>query len=134
VEIVTTAPPSPTPRSGGERIEATQAFRDFILQQIVSRWELDVHGPRYRHIELMGPPIVVLPDGFLEPPWGKDEPWNPQRLIGNYDKLAQDEQTALVTFVQALRQAQPFRLPADDSGNGQSRVFQLHFKLGDLPR
>ena len=123
------------PGNDGRQVQATQAFRDFILQQIAQKWVLDIHGPRYSHITLEGPPIVVQPDGFLASPWGKNDPLDLRRMIRDYDQMGnrKDEMTALVTFLQAMRQAQPFRLPADGK-DGQARVFQLYFTLDDVPR
>jgi len=123
---------------GGQQVAASQAFRDFILKQIAHQWVLDVHGPKFSHITLIGPPIVVLPNGMLASPWGKNDPIDLHKMIHDYDREyanapgRADEVTAIVTLIQAMRRAQPFRLPADDK-TGQSRTFQLYFTLGDLP-
>jgi hypothetical protein len=51
--------------------------------------------------------------------------------VVNYDALPQDVRTVVETFLQAMRQAQPFRLPPG-SESSFARSLPLAFKLGDL--
>ncbi len=123
--------------SGHSEDKAAQTIPDFILMQIAQHWVIDYRNPRYRNIVLRGARIVLLPNGMLAPPLGKNDPWNPRAMIANYDDLlqpgAQTLRQALETFLQALRLAQPFRLPPDGKPNDKPRVFEIYFRLGDIP-
>jgi len=118
--------------SGKNAKPATQAFQDFILMQISRHWIIDFRGPRYRDVVLTGTEITVLPNGMLASPLNKNDPWNPAGIVSGYDQLGSAERTIVDTFLQAMRLAQPFRLPPDGK-DGQSRVFSIRFRLGDLP-
>lgn len=113
---------------------ASQAVQDFILAQIARHWLIDVRSPRFANIEIGGR-FTLLPNGMLAPPFGKSDPWDPPKMIRGYDQLrgpdAQAIRTALITFLQAVRQAQPFRLPPDGKTD-EPRTLPLHFRLGDL--
>jgi hypothetical protein len=140
--------PAPTPQStpleagryepgggGAPDSVASQAVQDFILAQIARHWLIDVHGERYRNIVLYGN-FVLLPNGMLASPFGKNDPWNPHAMIGNYDRYqgpaGEAIRSALETFLLAARQAQPFRLPPDGKAD-QARALPMRFRLGDLP-
>jgi hypothetical protein len=123
--------------SGPSDKQAAQTVPDFILMQIAQHWLIDYRNPRYRDIVLRGAKIVLLPSGMLGPPFGKNDPWNPRQMIANYDALlapgAEPVRQAIETFLQAMRLAQPFRLPADGKVNTEARVFEIYFQLGDIP-
>jgi hypothetical protein len=123
--------------SGRSTEPAAQTVPDFILMQIAQHWLIDYRNPRYRDIVLRGTKIVLLPNGLLAPPFGKDDPWNPKAMIANYDALlvpeAQPIRQAIETFLKAMRLAQPFRLPPDGRPNNEPRVFTIYFQLGDIP-
>lgn len=123
--------------SGHSDKQAAQTVPDYILMQIAQHWVIDYRNPRYRNIVLRGAKIVLLPNGMLASPLGKNDPWNPRAMIANYDALlapgAAPLRQALETFLQALRLAQPFRLPPDGKRNDQPRVFTIYFRLGDIP-
>lgn len=116
---------------------AAQTVPDYILMQIAQHWVIDYRNPRYRNIVLRGAQIVLLPNGMLAPPLGKNDPWNPRAMIANYDALLTPEaaplRQALETFLQAMRLAQPFRLPPDGKPSDRPRTFTIYFRLGDLP-
>jgi hypothetical protein len=118
--------------SGKNAKPATQAFQDFILMQIARHWIIDFRGPRYRDVVLTGTEITVLPNGMLASPLNKNDPWNPAGVVTGYERLSESERTIVDTFLQATRLAQPFRLPPDGK-DGQSRIFSIRFRLGDLP-
>lgn len=129
-------------RHGGSELQqpavASQSVQDFILKQIAHRWLIDVHSPRYRNLRLsLG--FVLLPDGTLGPPFGKNDPWDLTRMLAPeaYQAIQQPGQeavrSALITFLQAMRQAQPFRLPPDETSY-KSRVLPLSFRMDDLPQ
>lgn len=123
--------------SGHSDKPAAQTVPDFILMQIAQHWLIDYHNPRYREIVLRGAQIVLLPNGMLGPPFGKNDPWNPREMIANYDALLTPEaapvRQAIETFLQAMRLAQPFRLPPDGKLTTEPRVFTIYFQLGDIP-
>lgn len=124
--------------SGKSDDEPAQTVPDFILMQIAQHWLIDYRNPRYSNLVLRGTKIVLLPNGMLAPPFGKDDPWNLPAMIANYDELrkipaAAPALQALETFLQAMRLAQPFRLPPDGKPNNKPRVFEIYFRLGDVP-
>jgi hypothetical protein len=123
--------------SGRSDKPAAQTVPDFILMQIAQHWLIDYHNPRYRDIVLRGTKIVLLPNGMLGPPFGKNDPWNPREMIANYDALLTPQaapiRQAIETFLQAMRLAQPFRLPPDGKLSIEPRVFEIYFQLGDIP-
>lgn len=123
--------------SGRSDKPAAQTVPDFILMQIAQHWLIDYRNPRYREIVLRGAQIVLLPNGMLGPPFGKNDPWNPREMIANYDALLAPEaapvRQAIETFLQAMRLAQPFRLPPDGKQNNEPRIFTIYFQLGDVP-
>ncbi|MBV8536887.1 MAG: hypothetical protein JO128_14910, partial [Alphaproteobacteria bacterium] len=123
--------------SGHSEKPAAQTVPDFILMQIAQHWLIDYHNPRYREIVLRGAQIVLLPNGMLGPPFGKNDPWSPREMIANYDALlapgAEPIRQAIETFLQAMRLAQPFRLPPDGKPSTEPRVFTIYFQLGDIP-
>jgi hypothetical protein len=123
-------------KPGGRDEAVTQAIQDFILAQIARHWVLDFRSPRLRNMVLNGN-MILLPNGMLGPPFGKNDPWRPAAMIRDYDKLGESPnglmiRTALVSFVQAARQAQPFRLPADTDIE-HPVVVPFDFRLGDMP-
>ncbi len=120
---------------GGETLEeASQSLDDFILSQVARYWVIDFKGERFRDIVLYAR-LVLKPDGMLASPYGKNDPWVITSMVPNYDQYTGPQQqqirTALVTFLQAARQAQPFRLPPDGK-SGQMQLLTLEFRLGDI--
>jgi len=123
-----------TPDGGPKEETATQAVQDFILAQIARHWIIDVRSTRFNNIVLNGR-FVLLPNGMLAPPFGRNDPWDPQRMVRGYDQLLKPGnealRTAIETFIQAARLAQPFRLPPDGKAD-EPRHLPLSFRLGDL--
>lgn len=122
---------------GRSEDKAAQTLPDFILMQIAQHWLIDYRNPRYRNIVLRGTRIVLEPNGMLAAPFGKNDPWNLRAMIANYDELlgpgAEPIRQAIETFLQAMRLAQPFRLPPDGRPKDKPRVFEIYFRLGDIP-
>lgn len=122
------------PGGGPKEATATQAVQDFILAQIARHWIIDLRGARYGNVVLNGR-FMLMPDGMLAPPFGRNDPWEPRRMIRDYDQLLRPGnetlRTAIETFIQAARQAQPFRLPPDGKAD-EPRQLPLSFRLGDL--
>ena len=124
---------------GGKATEvASQTVQDFILMQIARVWIIDLHSPRFRGLEITWG-FTLRPDGTLAPPFGKDDPWDLQRMVNAQTYAAMQQtteqgqifRTAVTTFLQALRQAQPFRVPPDEKSY-KDRVLPLRFRAGDL--
>lgn len=123
-------------RPGGSPPDAiaTQTVQDVILRQIARHWIIDVRGQTYRDV-VLSMRFILLPDGMLAPPFGRNDPWNLQTMVRDYEMMMRPEnrmiRTTVETFLQAMRQAQPFQLPPDGQ-SADARVLPLSFRLGDL--
>jgi len=120
------------PREGGGE-KARQDEKDFLLAQVLPFWLLNYKDPRYQHVIFRGH-FVLRADGMLDPPFGKNDPWQPDVMIAGYDRLAgrqhEPQRLAIESFLRAVRAAQPFRLkPGVDS---YPRSVPVFFRLGDL--
>lgn len=114
----------------------TQSESDFFLSQIVSAWVIDFKAPQFRNIEIYGN-YMVMPNGMLAPPFGKNDPWDMSAMINNWNEIANAPgpqaaafRTAVETFLRAMRLAQPFQMPPD--AQGYPKVLRLDFRIGDL--
>lgn len=124
-------------RAAGAPAEVmTQSESDFFLSQIVPGWVIDFDSPRFKDIRIYGR-YMVLPNGMLAPPFGKNDPWDLNTMIDGWDQIAYDPRpqaaamrTAMETFLRAMRLAQPFAMPPD--AQGYPKVLSLNFKIGDL--
>ncbi len=123
------------PRAGGGSESATQDEKDFLLAQVMPFWLLDFRSPRYKHVVFRGH-FVLRADGMLEPPFGKNDPWDPAAMIGGYDVLLrrghEPQRIAIESFLKATRAAQPFRLPPGIEKSKYPRSVPVFFRLGDL--
>jgi hypothetical protein len=122
------------PRTGGDSA-AKQDEKDFLLAQVMPFWLLNYRDRRYEHVVFHGT-FVLRSDGMLEPPYGKNDPWEPTVMIGGYDRLlarGQDSyRTAVESFLRAVRAAQPFRLNPGVDPKAYPRQVAVFFRLGDL--
>ena len=117
---------------------ASQSVRDFVLTQIARSWIIDLHSPRFRNVEI-GWGFVLRPDGYLEPPFGKNDPWDLKRMVEPKTYALMQEPTeegryvttVVTTFLQAVRQAQPLRVPPNEESY-VNRTLPLRFHAGDL--
>jgi protein TonB len=124
-------------RAAGQPAEAmTQSESDFFLSQIVQVWVIDFDAPQFKNIQIYGR-YMVLPNGMLAPPFGKNDPWDMNRMVEGWDQIVHDPRpqvaafrTALETFLRAMRLAQPMAMPPD--AQGYPKVLSLSFKIGDL--
>ena len=119
----------------GGATEARQRTEgDFILAQVIPFWLIDRRNRNFRGVELWGP-FMLQADGMLSYPYGKNDPWQPEAMIGNWLELQQpgkeNTRVALESFLRAVRSAQPFKLPPGVTG-GYPRRIMIHFSLGDL--
>jgi hypothetical protein len=100
-------------RPGGSPPEtiASQTVQDVILRQIARHWIIDVRGPTYRDV-VLSVRFKLLPDGMLAPPFGRNDPWDLRAMVRDYELMTRPEnrmiRTTIETFLQAMRQAQPF--------------------------
>ncbi|WP_370156281.1 hypothetical protein [Ferrovibrio sp.] len=115
----------------------TQSESDFFLAQIVNGWVIDFQAPQFKDVELAGS-YVVLPDGMLGPPFGKNDPWDMRAMMGprwdtvKNDPAARDGVIALETFFRAMRLAQPFAMPPDATGYPKRML--VRFRISDITR
>jgi hypothetical protein len=120
------------PREGGDE-KARQDEKDFLLSQVLPFWLLNYRDPRYQHVVFRGH-FVLRSDGMLDPPFGKNDPWQPDVMIAGYDRLVgrqhEPQRLAIESFLRAVRAAQPFRLQPDVQG--YPRQVAVFFRLGDL--
>lgn len=127
---------APGVAAGATGAAMTQSESDFFLSQIVSAWVIDFDSPRFADIRIFGR-YRVLPDGMLAPPFGKDDPWDMNRMVENWDRIATSPRpeaaayrTAVETFLRAMRLAQPLKMPPN--AEGYPKVLELNFRVGDL--
>lgn len=121
-------------RRGGASERQQQSEGDYVLSLIMPQWLIDVRSPRFRDI-VLGGTFMLQADGMLAPPYGKNDPWQPDRMIQNYRQLNTPQgeavRIALESFLRAARNAQPFRLPPGTTG-GYPRPIKIVFQMGDL--
>jgi hypothetical protein len=121
-------------RSGGQG-PATQDEKDFLLAQVMPFWLLNYRDPRFHNVVFRGY-FTLRSDGMLEAPFGKNDPWDPSVMIGDYDRLLarqQDPQRqAIESFLRAVRAAQPFKLQPGIDPKSYPRQVAVFFRLGDL--
>jgi hypothetical protein len=121
-------------RPGGEG-PARQDEKDFLLAQVMPFWLLNYRDPRFQHVVFRGT-FVLRSDGMLDPPYGKNDPWDPTVMIGDYDRLlarGQDSyRQAVESFLKAVRAAQPFKLQPGVDPKSYPRPVAVFFRLGDL--
>lgn len=134
-------PSRPAAGEEGGKIEtASQTVQDFVLMQVAREWILDLHSPRFSTIEIKWE-FVLRPDGTLGAPFGRTDPWDLARMVDStaYANMQQPTEEARIlrtvatTFLQAVRQAQPFRMPPNEASY-KNRVLPLRFRIGDLPQ
>lgn len=114
----------------------TQSESDFFLSQIVTAWPIDFDAPQFSDIQIYGH-YKVLADGMLAPPFGRNDPWDMEAMVNNWDEIADAPgakaaayRTAIQTFLRAMRLAQPFAMPPD--AEGYPKILSLNFRIGDL--
>lgn len=128
--------PGPGRAAGLPAEVMTQSESDFFLSQIVSAWVIDFDAPQFARIRIDGP-YLVLPDGMLAPPFGKNDPWDMRAMVRNWPEIealrgpeAAAFRTAMETFLRAMRLAQPFAMPPN--AQGYPKILYLDFRIGDL--
>lgn len=102
--VAATKPKKPEP--------VTQNERDFVLGQVIRHW----HPPRelgaYDKADIRVS-VVVRADGYFDDIYDARRPWNPGAVFDGYGSLRPDDiqRRTVDAFYQAIRQAQPVRLP-----------------------
>lgn len=112
--------------------ELSQNEQDYVLSQILPFWKVDVHRPEGKGMVLEAI-IEINPDGTLQYPLGRDDPWNPNGIIAGYAQMARlgysYKREALEGFLLALRLSQPIRVPP---GGKWPKWMKLRFAFDDL--
>lgn len=112
--------------------ELSQSEQDFVLSQILPFWKVDTHRPEGKGMVLEAI-IEINPDGTLQYPLGRDDPWNPNGIIAGYAQMARlgysYKREALEGFLLALRLSQPIHVPA---GGKWPKWMKLRFAFDDL--
>ncbi len=112
--------------------ELSQNEQDYVLSQILPYWKVDTHRPEGRGMVLEAI-IEINPDGTLQAPLGRDDPWNPNGIIGGYAEMVRlgysYKREALEGFLLALRLSQPLKLPP---GGKWPKWMKLRFAFDDL--
>ena len=118
---------------GGNDGPTTQSERDFLLAQILRPWH---NRPNYGWsphdvVELR---VVVMPDGYLAPPFDSRYPFMPARAIANYQSMSPHDprRILLESLYTVLRVAQTLTLPPELRAKAPFPTV-LDFKLVDLP-
>ena len=75
--------------------------------------------------------MTLRADGTLGPPFGKNDPFDPARVIDRYNEFPPFYQQAMTSFIEAMRLAQPFRLPPPGTETYPARLY-VDFLLHDL--
>lgn len=115
--------------------EMRQSEQDFFLAQIATNWIIDRQAPQFADVQVTGS-YVVLPNGMLAPPFGKNDPWDMSAMIRNWEQIlrargAESYRISAETFMRAMRLAQPLQLPPN-FGDKPKRM-TLNLRIGDLP-
>ena len=112
--------------------ELSQNEQDYVLSQILPYWKVDTKRPEGRGMVLEAI-IEINSDGTLMYPLGRDDPWNPNGIIGNYAELVRlgysYKREALEGFLLALRLSQPIKVPP---GGKWPKWMKLRFAFDDL--
>ncbi len=112
--------------------ELSQSEQDYVLSQILPYWKVDTKRPEGRGMVLEAI-IEINADGTLMHPLGRDDPWNPNGIIGGYAEMVRLGYTykreALEGFLLALRLSQPIKVPP---GGKFPKWMKLRFAFDDL--
>ncbi|MBC7907808.1 MAG: hypothetical protein H7Y60_13840 [Rhodospirillaceae bacterium] len=109
------APPSPRAEAVLKPKKAepvTQNERDFVLSQVIRHW----HPPRelaaYEKADVMVA-VIVDANGYFDEDFDARRPWNPAGVFDGYASLHPQslQRRSVDAFYQAIRKAQPVRLP-----------------------
>jgi len=137
------SPPAPKPEAAAPtpRIEAapkpkkpapvTQNERDLILSQVIRHWQPPRELAAYDRADLQVG-VVVGADGYFDGDYDARRRWNPAGVFEGYDTLhPQSLQRRIVdAFYQAIRKAQPVRLPPELKAKAPFPV-RLDFRFRD---
>jgi hypothetical protein len=109
------APPTPRAEAVLKPKKAepvTQNERDFVLSQVIRHW----HPPRelaaYDKADVQVA-VVVDANGYFDEDFDARRPWNPAGVFDGYNSLHPQslQRRSVDAFYQAIRKAQPVRLP-----------------------
>ena len=120
--------PAPKPKKPAP---VTQSERDFILSQVIRHW----HPPRelaaYERADLQVG-VIVDAGGYFDGDYDARRRWNPAGVFEGYDTLPPHslQRRIVDAFYQAIRKAQPVRLPPELKAKAPFPV-RLDFRFRD---
>lgn len=129
-----TAPPTPktdiSPKPKKPE-QVTQNERDFVLGQVIKHWRAPPDLTRYSKADVRVT-VTVRADGYFQDAYDARRPWNPAAVFDGYDLLPPGDiqRRTVDAFLQAIRQAQPVRLPAALQAKAPFAV-RLDFRFKD---
>ena len=95
--------------SGGAAVASTYAKDGAVGMEFINIYSETPNDPTLKLA------ITLGSDGMLLPPFGKNDPWDPKKMVKEYEYLTnrehEAERVAIESFLNAVRSAQPFRLP-----------------------
>ena len=113
--------------------QATQSERDYLLAQILKPWR---NRPNFNWqpdaiVQLR---VVVMPDGYLAPPFDARQRYSPELAIMGYGRMAPNDPRRIVleSLYSVLRVAQPLTLPPELRAKAPFNT-RLDFRLVDIP-
>lgn len=110
----------------------TQTERDFVLSQVLRHWRPPGELASYRNADV-SVSVTVGADGYLTDMYDARRPWNPAEVFDGYGALAAGDlqRRTVDAFYQAIRQAQPLRLPDALRAKAPFKV-RLDFRFRDV--
>lgn len=128
------APPSPRAEAAPKPKKpapVTQNERDFILGQVIRHWHPPKELAAYDKADVQVS-VVVDAAGYFDGDYDARRRWNPDGVFEGYSTLpAQSIQRRTIdAFYQAIRKAQPVRLPPELKAKAPFPV-RLDFRLKD---
>jgi hypothetical protein len=124
-------PQAPVPAKPKRPQPVTQNERDFVLGQVVKQWhpprELSAFDKADVHVS-----VTVDAQGYFDDIYDARKPWNPAAVFDGYNLLPPGDiqRRTIDAFYQAIRQAQPVRLPPELKAKAPFNV-RLDFRFKD---
>jgi len=129
----TAAKATPQPRRKlADDPKAVQNVQDRLMIQVLAHWT--PAQELWRQHARLSLSVDLLPNGMLGPPYAADRPFDAHAIAG-YGALAADDPRRqwLRDFYQAIRAAQPFRLPKQFLALAPFTI-RIDFVMDDIPR
>jgi|AGTN01.1.fsa_nt_gi hypothetical protein len=127
------AAPSARPAEKPEKpAPVTRNERDFVLSQVLRHWRPPPELSAYDRGEV-GVSVEVGADGYFTGLYDARRPWNPAEVFDGYGALPPQaiQRRTIDAFYQAIRKAQPLRLPPQLKAKAPFPV-RLDFRFKDV--